>query len=64
MELMQFGDLDILSFAAIHQFNWTGHVNTMNSKRKVIQVFNNNLQGCQLRGRPKNYMMELCRNRY
>jgi len=25
----------------------------MDSKRKVIQIFNNNAQGSQLRGRPK-----------
>jgi len=54
VELMQLlGDLDTLSFVTIRQCNWTGHVNTMDSNRKVSQVFNN-LQGCRLRGRPKN----------
>jgi hypothetical protein len=45
-----FEDLDILSFVRISRFNWTGHVNRMDSKRKVSQVFNNNPQGSQLRG--------------
>ena len=36
MELTQlFGDLDIISFFTIRQCIWTGHVNTMDSKRKV-----------------------------
>jgi hypothetical protein len=37
-----FGDLDILSFVRINQLKWIGHVNRMDSKRKVSQVFNNN----------------------
>jgi len=46
VELMQlFGDLNILSFVTLRQCIWTGHVNTMDSKRKVSKVFNNNLQG-------------------
>jgi hypothetical protein len=54
-ELMQpFGDLDTLSFLRISRLNWTGHVNGMDSKRKVSRVFYNNLQGSRLRGRPKN----------
>ena len=54
VELIQlFGDFDILSFVTIRQCIWTGHVNTMDNKRKVSRVFNNNLQGCRLRGRPK-----------
>jgi hypothetical protein len=45
-ELMQlFGDLDILSFVRISQLKWIGHINRMDSKRKVSQVFNNNPQG-------------------
>jgi len=40
-----FGDLDILSFVKIMQLNWIGHVNRMNSNRKISQVFNNNAQG-------------------
>jgi hypothetical protein len=34
--------------------NWIGHGNRMDSKNKACQVFNNNPQGSQLRGRPKN----------
>ena len=34
--------------------NWIGHVNRMDSKRKVSQVFNSNPQGSRLRGRPKS----------
>jgi hypothetical protein len=50
-ELMQlFGDLDIFSLLRISQLNWIGHVNRMDNKRKVNQVFKNNLQGSQLRG--------------
>ena len=44
-ELMQlFGDVGIFSFLRISQLNWIGHVNRMDSKRKVSQVFKNNLQ--------------------
>jgi hypothetical protein len=32
---------------------WIGHVNRMDSKRKVRQIFNNNLQGSRQRGRQK-----------
>ena len=40
-ELTQlFGDLDILSFVRKCRLNWIGHVNRMDSKRKVSQVFN------------------------
>jgi hypothetical protein len=54
-ELMQlFADLDTLSFVIIHLLNLIGRVNRMGSTRKVSQVFNNNPQGSQLRGRPKN----------
>ena len=53
-ELMQlFGDLDILPFVRISRLNWIGHVNRMDSTRKVSQVFNNNPQGSRVRGRPK-----------
>jgi len=38
------GDLDILSFFTISRWNWIGHVNRMNSKRKVSQVFNNPME--------------------
>ena len=45
-----FGDLVILR----GPLNWIGHVNRMDSKRKVCQVFYNNPQGNQLSGRPKS----------
>jgi hypothetical protein len=49
-ELMQlFGDLEIISFVRISQLNWVGHVNRMDSKRKVIQMYDNNPQGSQTR---------------
>jgi hypothetical protein len=54
-ELMQlFGDLDILSFVRISRLNWIGHVDRMDSKRKIIQVFNNIPKGNRLRRRPKS----------
>jgi hypothetical protein len=40
-----FGDKDILSFARTCRLNYIGHVNRIDSKRKVSQVFNNNPQG-------------------
>jgi hypothetical protein len=45
-----FGDLDIFSFVRISRFNWISHVNRMDSKRKLSQVFNNNPEGNQPRG--------------
>jgi hypothetical protein len=47
------GDLDTLSSVRISPLNSIGHVNRIDSKRKVSQVFNNNSQGSRLRGRPK-----------
>jgi hypothetical protein len=45
-ELMQLlGNLEILSFVRISQWNWTGHVNRMYSKRTASKVFNNNPKG-------------------
>jgi hypothetical protein len=32
------GDLEILSFVRISWLNWIGHVNRMNSKRKVTTI--------------------------
>jgi len=50
-----FGDLNTLSFIRISLLNWIDHVNNrMESKRKLSQVFKNNLQGRLLRGRRKN----------
>jgi hypothetical protein len=45
-----FGDLDMLSFVRVSRLNWIGHVDTMDSKRKVSPVFYNNPQGSRLRG--------------
>jgi hypothetical protein len=42
------------SFFRISLLNWIGHVNAMNTKRKVSQVFNNNRQGSRIRGRLYN----------
>ena len=54
-ELMQlFGDLHNLSFVRISQLNWVGHVNRLDSKRKVSLVYENNPQGSRIRGQPKN----------
>jgi hypothetical protein len=58
-----FGDLDILSLVRISRLNWTGNVNRMDIKRKVIQVFNNNPHGSRLRGRPNNKCWN-CVHRY
>ena len=45
-ELTQlFGNLDKLSFVRISRLNSIGHVNRMDSKRKVRHVFNSNPQG-------------------
>ena len=43
-----FGDLDMLSFVRISRLNWIGHVNRMDRKRIVSQVFNSNPQGSRL----------------
>jgi hypothetical protein len=55
-ELMQlYGDLDTLPFVRISRLNWIGRVSRMGSNRKVSQVHNNNNpQGSQVRGQPKN----------
>ena len=37
-----FADLDVLSYVRVSQLNWIGHVNRMEGKRKVSQVFNIN----------------------
>ena len=50
-----FRGLDIYTFMCQeNEPNWKGHVNKMDSKSKVSQVFNNNPQGSRLRVRPKN----------
>jgi len=42
----------MLSFVRISLLNWIGRVNTIGSKRKVSQGFNNNRQERRPRGRP------------
>jgi hypothetical protein len=49
-----FGEFVILSFVRISLLNWIGHVNRMDSERKVSQVFNNNSEERRRRGQPKN----------
>ena len=39
----------------LSRLNWIGHVNRMDSKRQVSQLFNNNPQRIRIRGRPKRY---------
>jgi hypothetical protein len=54
-EFMQlFGDLVILPLVRRSRLIWIGHVNRMDNKRKVCQVFYNNPQGSRLNGRPKS----------
>jgi hypothetical protein len=48
------GDLDMRTFIRISWVNLIGHVNRMDSKRKVGQTFSNNSQESRLRGRPNN----------
>ena len=43
--MQPFGNLAILSFFVISWFSWVGHVNRLDSKRKVTRVFNVNCQG-------------------
>jgi len=52
--MQQFEDLDIPSFVSVSRLNCFGHVNRMDSERKVSQVFKNNVKGSQLRGQTKN----------
>jgi hypothetical protein len=47
--MLLLGDLDILLFVRTSRSNWRGHVNRMDSERKVNQVFNNNSVGRRLR---------------
>jgi hypothetical protein len=43
----------MLSFIRKSRLNCVGHVSRMDNNRRVSQVFNNNLQGSRLTGRPK-----------
>lgn len=58
-----FGDFNMLSFARISRLNWIVHVNRMDSKRNVSQVFNNT-PGSGLRVQPKKQGVELCAYRH
>jgi hypothetical protein len=48
------GDINIQCFVGMSHLQWTAHVNGLDCKRKVSEVFNNNLQGSQLKGRRKH----------
>ena len=48
-----FGDSDILSFARTYRLHCIGHVNRIDSKKKVSQIFNNNPKGSLQSGRQK-----------
>jgi len=52
--MQTFGDLDILSIVKRCRLKWIGHVNRMDSKRNINDVFNNNLQGIRLKKTTKN----------
>jgi len=52
--ILLFGYLYTLSFIRISRLNWIGPINNMDIRRKVSQVFKNNLQGSPLIGRPKS----------
>jgi hypothetical protein len=53
-ELMQLcGDLDIVSFIRMNRLRWIGHVNRMDSKGMLYQVFGNQPRGSRPTGRPK-----------
>jgi hypothetical protein len=52
--LQLFGDLNVISFVRIIWLNWVCHADGKDSKRKESQVFGNNAQGSEVRGRPKN----------
>jgi hypothetical protein len=49
-----YGDLDIVSFIRINRLRRIGHVNRMDNKRMVYQVFANQPQGRWPKGRPKS----------
>jgi hypothetical protein len=49
-----YGDLDRVSFIRINGLRWIGRVNRMDNNRILYQVFANQPQGSQARGRPKS----------
>jgi hypothetical protein len=48
-----YGDLDIVLFIRINRLRWIGHVNRMDNKRMVYQVFADQPQGSRPGGRTK-----------
>ena len=56
--------LDVLWLVRTVRLNWSGHVDRMDSTRKISQILNYNPQESRLRGRPKKQMVELCTDRY
>ena len=52
--MQPFGDLDILSFVRISRLNWIDHVNRLDKKRRLSQIFNNYPQRSRLTGQPKD----------
>jgi hypothetical protein len=42
-------DIDVVSFVSTSRLNWVRHVNRLDCKREVSQVFNYNPQGSRLR---------------
>jgi hypothetical protein len=49
-----YDDLYIVPFIRINRLRWIGHVNGMDNKRMVYQVFADQPQGSWPRGRPKS----------
>jgi hypothetical protein len=53
-ELMQlYDDLHIVSFIRLNRLRWIGHVNIMDNRTMVYQVFADEPQGSRPIGRPK-----------
>lgn len=61
--MQAFVDLDIFPFIRISWLKWIDHVNRMDSKRAVRQVFNIKTEGSQFRGQPKRQMVDVCTSR-
>jgi hypothetical protein len=58
-ELMNlYEDVDIVSFIRLSRPRRIGHVNRMHKERKVFNIFYNQPQCTQARGRPKNRWMD------
>ena len=50
--------MDITSFIRLSRLRCIGHVNRRDKERKVYNIFYNQPQGIQIRGRPKNQWMD------